>query len=50
MTLAASAGDMIREAFTRQSHQLTEKSGNDFATDTDQAVEAMMEMVKVVQC
>lgn len=42
MTLAASAGDMIREAFTRQSHQLTEKSGNDFATDTDQAVEAMI--------
>ena len=42
MTLADEASVMIRRAFAARRHTLSEKSANDFATDTDREVEAMM--------
>lgn len=42
MELAALASTRIRDAFERRQHTLSEKSANDFATDTDREVEAMM--------
>ena len=42
MELANDASVMIRRAFAGQRHTLSEKSANDFATDTDREVEAMM--------
>ncbi len=40
LELAQEAGDEIVRAFADRNHALTEKSGNDFATETDKAVEA----------
>jgi len=37
---AAEASDEIARAFTERDHALTEKTGNDFATETDKSVEA----------
>ena len=42
MQLADEASVMIRHAFAARRHTLSEKSANDFATDTDREVEAMM--------
>jgi len=42
MELANDASAMIRQAFEARRHTLSEKSANDFATDTDRDVEAMM--------
>jgi len=42
MTLADEASVMIRRAFAARRHTLSEKSANDFATDTDREVETMM--------
>lgn len=42
ISLAVDASAMIRAAFAARQHVTTEKSANDFATETDSAVEAMM--------
>jgi myo-inositol-1(or 4)-monophosphatase len=42
ISLAVEASAMIRVAFAARQHVMTEKSANDFATETDAAVEAMM--------
>jgi len=40
--LALEAGTMIRAAFAARQHVTTEKSANDFATETDAAVESLI--------
>jgi myo-inositol-1(or 4)-monophosphatase len=42
LQLADEACELIRTAFSRRDHRLSEKSANDFATDTDAAIEAMI--------
>ncbi len=40
LELAHEASEQIRVAFARRDHRISEKSANDFATDTDAAIEA----------
>lgn len=40
LELAHEASEQIRVAFARHDHRVSEKSANDFATDTDAAIEA----------
>ncbi len=42
LELAREASDEIARAFHERNHALTEKSGNDFATETDKSVEAQI--------
>ncbi len=39
LELAHEASEQIRTAFARRNHRISEKSANDFATDTDAAIE-----------